>query len=311
MEKNLKFGIGQPIKRLEDSKFLTGNGKYNDDINFKDQVYMHIIRSPYSFAKIISIDYKKAEEKKGVLKILSNDLIKDMQINPMYPLFKVKNKDGSDMKNTFRNILADQKVRYVGEPILAIIAETIEVAEEAADLIDIEYDEMKSTTSIKNAIKNSAPIVRDELSNNICFDWELGNIKNKPSSFWENHFRDKKTSKRWMSLPITGKLKDISDKSDFTRHLFNQGYDCYIGQDNDENPNDLECIILQPKKFRSVNEAEITLDKRGEVSVKRKGHISESNILGVNTVLLNMQEPDNIRSIPRRLFEGFEDNGIL
>lgn len=109
----------------------------------------------------------------------------------------------------------------------------------------------------------------------------------------------------------TTPIKDISDKSDFTRHLFNQGYDCYIGQDNDENPNDLECIILQPKKFQSVNEAEITLDKRGEVSVKRKGHISESNILGVNTVLLNMQEPDDIRSIPRRLFEGFEDNGIL
>ena len=72
-----------------------------------------------------------------------------MKINPMYPGFKVKNKDGSDMIDTFRNILAEEKVRYVGEPILAIIAETIEIAEEAADLIDIEFEEFKSTTNIK------------------------------------------------------------------------------------------------------------------------------------------------------------------
>ena len=174
----MKFGIGQPLKRLEDNKFLTGYGTYNDDINFKDQVFMHIVRSPYSFAKITSIDYKRAEEKEGVVKIISNDLIKDMEINPMQPVFKVKNKDGSEMENTFRNILADKKVRYAGEPILAIIGETIEIAEEAADLIEIEYDEMRSTTSINNAVKDSAPIVREELSSNICFDWELGNIKN-------------------------------------------------------------------------------------------------------------------------------------
>ena len=174
----MKFGIGQPLKRLEDRKFLTGKCFYNDDINFKDQVYMHIIRSPYAFAKIININYKKAKEYKGVLTILSNDTIKNMNINPMYPGFKVKNKDGTEMIDTFRNILADQKVRYVGEPIIAIIAETYEIAEEAADLIDIEYEEMQSTTNLSDAIKNEAPIVREELSNNICFDWELGELKN-------------------------------------------------------------------------------------------------------------------------------------
>ena len=100
-----------------------------------------------------------------------------MNINPMYPGFKVKNKDGTDMVDTFRNILADQKVRYVGEPILAIIAETNEIAEEAADFIDIEYEEMQSTTNLNDAIKPDAPVVREELSNNICFDWELGDIK--------------------------------------------------------------------------------------------------------------------------------------
>ena len=100
-----------------------------------------------------------------------------MNINPMYPGFKVTNKDGSEMIDTFRNILADQKVRYVGEPVLAIIGQTYEIAEEAADLIDIEYEEMQSTTNLNDAIKKEAPIVREELSHNICFDWELGDIK--------------------------------------------------------------------------------------------------------------------------------------
>ena len=101
-----------------------------------------------------------------------------MNINPMYPGFKVKNKDGTEMIDTYRNILAEKKVRYVGEPVLAIIGKTNEIAEEAADFIDIEYEEMQSTTNLNDAIKNKAPIVREELSNNICFDWELGDIKN-------------------------------------------------------------------------------------------------------------------------------------
>ena len=139
--RSLKFGIGQPIKRKEDDKFLTGSGCYNDDINLKDQVYMHILRSPFSFAAITNINFKKAKELDGILEILTNESIKELKINPMYPGFKVKNKDGSEMIETYRPILAEKKVRYVGEPILAIIAETIEIAEEAVDLIDIEFEE--------------------------------------------------------------------------------------------------------------------------------------------------------------------------
>ena len=117
----MKFGVGQSLKRLEDDKFLTGNGTYNDDINFQDQVYMHIVRSPFSFAKIIKIDSRKAQEYQGVITILNHDTIKSMNINPMYPGFTLKNKDGTSMTETYRNILADDTVRYVGEPVLAVI----------------------------------------------------------------------------------------------------------------------------------------------------------------------------------------------
>lgn len=184
----MKFGIGQPSERLEDQKFLTGKGTYNDDINFQDQVFMHIVRSPFSFAKIININYKEAKAYKGVIEILSNDTVESMNINPMYPGFKVKNKDGTDMVDTFRNILADKIVRYAGEPVLAIIAETYEIAEEAADFINIEFEEMKSTTNIINAIEKDAPVVRKELTSNICFDWELGNLNNTKIALDKSHY---------------------------------------------------------------------------------------------------------------------------
>ncbi len=183
----MKFGIGQPLKRLEDQKFLTGKGTYNDDINFPDQVYMHIVRSPFSFAKIINIDYKEAKEHEGVIEVLCNDTIKNMKIKPMYPGFKVKNKDGTDMVDTFRNILAKKTVRFTGEPILAIVAETYEIAEEAEDFINIEYEEMESTSNISNALKKDAPVVREELSNNICFDWEMGNLNNTKTALDNSH----------------------------------------------------------------------------------------------------------------------------
>ncbi len=179
--------MGQSLKRLEDDKFLTGNGSYNDDINFKDQVYMHLVRSPYACAKIININYQHIKEREGIVAVFCNDKIKNMKINPMYPGFKVKNKNGSEMVDTFRNILADRKVRYVGEPVLAIIAKTIEIAEEAADFVEIEYEEMQSTTNLKTAIKNNAPLVRDELSNNICFDWELGDLQNTEQALKKSH----------------------------------------------------------------------------------------------------------------------------
>ncbi|MAI02540.1 MAG: carbon monoxide dehydrogenase [Rickettsiales bacterium] len=185
----MKFGIGQPLKRKEDSKFITGNGSYTDDINLENQFSMYIVRSPYAFANIKNINFSAAEKKKGVLKIINFNIIEKLKIKPMSPGFVVKNKDGSEMVKTLRNILAKKKVRYVGQPILAIIAVDLYTAEEASDLIEIEYDVLQSTTNIKDAIDNDAPIVRDELSNNICFDWELGEKQNTNTSINNSDYK--------------------------------------------------------------------------------------------------------------------------
>ena len=171
----MKFGMGQPLKRLEDSRLLTGNGIYTDDISFSNQSYMYILRSPHASAKILNIDTTDAIKVKGLFKIISWKDIADLSINDMRTTFLVKNRDGKEMKDTPRHILAKNYVRYVGDPILAIVAESLSIAESVAEKIIIDFEELDSVTSVSSAIRNEAPLVRENLSNNLCFDWELGN----------------------------------------------------------------------------------------------------------------------------------------
>ena len=100
--------------------------------------------------------------------------MKKLSVNDMKTTFFVKNRDGKEMVNTPRHILAKNYVRYVGDPILAIIAETLEIAESVAEKIVINYEEFDNVTNVSSAINNSSISVRNEVSNNICFDWELG-----------------------------------------------------------------------------------------------------------------------------------------
>ena len=153
----MKFGIGQPLTRVEDTRLLTGNGLYTDDISFEDQSYMYILRSPYANAKIIDINLADCENLPGLIRIINWEDIEKLSINPMKTTFLVKNKDGNEMTDTPRHILSKTFVRYVGDPILAIIAESLEIAENAAEKIIINYEEFDSVTDVSSAIKSNAP----------------------------------------------------------------------------------------------------------------------------------------------------------
>ena len=152
----MKFGIGQPIKRVEDSRLLTGNGLYTDDISFENQAYMYILRSPHANAKILNINLPDTSKKiPGLIKIISCEELKKLSLNDMKTTFLVKNRDGREMVNTKRHILAKNYVRYVGDPILAIIAEKLEIAESVADRIVINYEELDNVTNISSAMNNN------------------------------------------------------------------------------------------------------------------------------------------------------------
>ena len=105
---------------------------YTDDISFENQAYMYILRSPHANAKILNIDLTDSLNT-GLIKIINWEDLKKLSVNDMRTTFLVKNRDGKDMVNTQRHILAKNYVRYVGDPILAIIAETLEIAESVAE----------------------------------------------------------------------------------------------------------------------------------------------------------------------------------
>ena len=185
----MRFGIGQPIKRLEDDRLLTGNGIYTDDISFINQTYMYVLRSPHAKAKILSVDTAEALKEPGLIKIISWEDIKSMSIKEMRTSFLVKNRDGKEMIDTPRQILSKDHVRYVGDPILAIVAETLDIAKEAAEKIFIDFEELDCVSDISSAIKKNAPLVRENLKNNICFDWEIGNKEKTKKLIAESKYK--------------------------------------------------------------------------------------------------------------------------
>ena len=180
-----KFGIGQPVLRDEDIKFISGKGLYTGDIYLENQTYMYVLRSNIAHGEIKNIDISEALNSEGVINIfigkdLSKAGIKDMPTN-----FKAKNKDDSDMFTPERSAIAIDIVRHVGDPIAIIIAETTEYAKNASELIDVDIEELPSVTSASEAIKDDAPQVWNNAKNNLCFDWEMGE-EEKANKAFEN-----------------------------------------------------------------------------------------------------------------------------
>ena len=169
--------IGKSVKRVEDKRFLTGKGKYTDDLVLPEMTYAYIVRSPYAHAKIESIDTSAAEALDGVVAIYTG---KDVAADGGFGVpcgWQVDFKNGETMKEPPHPLLVADKVRHVGDGVAMVIAESREAARDAADLIDIDYDELPAVTHAAAAVADDAPLVHDDIPNNTCFDWELGNPK--------------------------------------------------------------------------------------------------------------------------------------
>ncbi|MEQ8279178.1 MAG: xanthine dehydrogenase family protein molybdopterin-binding subunit [Deltaproteobacteria bacterium] len=164
--------IGQPIKRKEDHRFLTGRGRYTDDIVRPNQAYAHFVRSPYAHAKINAIDTADAAEAEGVIAIYTG---KDLEGIGGIPCgWQIHNKDGSPMAEPAHPALVSDKVRYVGDMVAIVVAETKVQAKAAAQLVAVDYDPIDAVGSIGAAIAEGAAQVHDDVANNRCFDWHLG-----------------------------------------------------------------------------------------------------------------------------------------
>ncbi len=165
-------GIGAAVRRREDFRFLTGRGTYTDDINRPNQTHAWILRSPHAHATIAALNAKAALASPGVVAVLTGEDFKGVGGLPCGWL--VHGKNNTPMVEPRHPILADGKVRHVGDPVAVVIAETKEQARDAAEKIDVTYKPLPAVVDMKAALQGGGTPVHDAAANNLCFDWELG-----------------------------------------------------------------------------------------------------------------------------------------
>lgn len=167
--------IGDRVTRTEDFRFVTGHGTYVDDLRLDGMTHAAVVRSPHAHAEIKGIDTSMAMDVPGVLLIVTGEDWQQAGYGPIPSKSAVnKFKDGSPMKEPPRHCLAIGRARYIGEPVALVVAETGEAARQAADLVDVDYDELPAVTEIAQAVAEGAPLVHDIAPGNICLDFELG-----------------------------------------------------------------------------------------------------------------------------------------
>ncbi|MCE8471479.1 molybdopterin-dependent oxidoreductase, partial [Rhodovulum sulfidophilum] len=162
-------GIGASSKRREDKRFLTGKGRYTDDINLPGQVHAWFVRSQVAHGRLTSIDTAAAEAMPGVLRVFTGTDFEGVGGLPCGWL--ITDRFGQPMQEPGHPVLARDKVRHVGDPVAVVVAETAEQARDAAEAVEVEIDELPAVLDMRAALEADAPLVHDELKNNLCYDW--------------------------------------------------------------------------------------------------------------------------------------------
>lgn len=174
----VKFGVNQSVERKEDFRLITGTGEYTDDISLDGQLYGYMLRSPVAHGKILSIDIDEAKQAPGIVDIILGQELEADKANQLPCMIPLKNRDGSDRADPGHQVLATEKVRYVGDNIAYVIAETLTQAKDAAELIYVDFEEEDVVVDTKTANAPGQPLVHDNVPNNVAFDWDQGDEKN-------------------------------------------------------------------------------------------------------------------------------------
>tara|TARA_B100001057_G_scaffold266448_1_gene266608 strand:+ start:137 stop:2506 length:2370 start_codon:yes stop_codon:yes gene_type:complete len=165
-------GIGASVQRKEDKKFLTGKGRYTDDINRAGQIYAYFVRSDVAHANIKSIDTKAASSASGVVAVYTGEDVAADGIGGPICGWVVQNRDGSGTHEPPHPLLAQGKVRFVGDAVAVVIAESVEQAKSASELVEVDYEELSAVVNLETA--SSGAEIHEGMAENRYFDWELG-----------------------------------------------------------------------------------------------------------------------------------------
>jgi carbon-monoxide dehydrogenase large subunit len=178
-----KFGLGQPVLRKEDDTLVRGKGKYTDDFNLPGQAYAWIVRSTHAHGIIRAIDTSAAKTMPGVLGVWTGTDLVAAGYGPFTCGLPLKNRDGTPLLQTNRTALMTDKVRYVGDPVAFVVAETLAQARDAAEAIVVDVDPLPAVTDPAEAAKAGAPQLYEHIPNNVALDYHYGDAAKVEAAF--------------------------------------------------------------------------------------------------------------------------------
>ncbi|RXH12220.1 xanthine dehydrogenase family protein molybdopterin-binding subunit [Bradyrhizobium guangzhouense] len=167
-------GIGARVVRKEDKRFITGKGRYVDDIKLLGMTYAHFIRSPHAHAKVKKIDSSAALKLPGVVAVLTGQELVDDKVGNLICGWAITSKDGSPMKMGAWPAMAPETVRFVGQAVAVVIADSKNLARDAAEAVVVDYEELPVVADVHSAIKAGAPQLHPEAPGNQVYDWVIG-----------------------------------------------------------------------------------------------------------------------------------------
>ncbi|MBV9735348.1 MAG: xanthine dehydrogenase family protein molybdopterin-binding subunit, partial [Acidisphaera sp.] len=169
-----KFGLAQPVRRVEDPRLLKGGGRYTDDFHPAGTLHAAVLRSPHAAAKILSIDIEAAKAVPGVVAIYTHADLGADGIGGLPCAIPLKSRDGTPRADPPHPVLASGAVHHVGDPVALIVAETTQAARDGAEAVLVDYDILPSVTEPALAMEPGQPLVWPDAAKNVCFDWEVG-----------------------------------------------------------------------------------------------------------------------------------------
>ncbi len=177
------FAVGQAVLRSEDPILLRGEGRYTDDVNLDNQAYAFILRSPVAHGFIRRIDTAATRAMPGVLYVFTADELEAAGYGELKSRLAFKNRDGSPMKTPVRKALAEGKVRFVGDPVACVVAESLSVAKDAAEAIGLDIKALPAVTRASQAAEPDAPQLFDDVPGNLQLDFHFGDSEKVAAAF--------------------------------------------------------------------------------------------------------------------------------
>jgi aerobic carbon-monoxide dehydrogenase large subunit len=178
-----KYGVGQPVRRKEDDTLVRGNGRYTDDFTLPSQAYAWIVRSNHAHGIIKAVETSAAKAMPGVLGVWTGADLASANYNPFTCGLPLKNRDGSPLLQTNRRALATDKVRFVGDPLAFVVAETLAQARDAAEAVALDIEPLPAVTNAAEAAKPGAPLLYDHIPGNVALDFHYGDTARIDAAF--------------------------------------------------------------------------------------------------------------------------------